>query len=242
MSQRACFFTKNRTCSPIVNLEKIFVPKISNRIVDYRTVPAGALIENPRNWRTHPTAQREAMARVLDRVGFADALLVRETPEGLQLIDGHLRAEVAPDAEVPVLVLDVTEDEADLILATHDPIAEMAGTDGAKLQDLLDDLSSRANAEQLLAGMAEAYPVGIGNGRVVEDPQAEWTEMPEYENEDNSSHQKLLVHFADQAGVDAFAKLIGQKITPKTVSVWYPEREKESFADKEYAGVENDAA
>ena len=210
------------------------MPKIANRIVDYRTVPAGTLIENPRNWRTHPTAQRDAMAGVLARVGFADALLVRETPEGLQLIDGHLRAEVAPDAEVPVLVLDVTEDEADLILATHDPIAEMAGTDAPKLEDLLADLSSRAGMEQLLEGMAEAYPVGVGAGRVVDDPQAEWEGMPEFVEDDLTPHQTISVHFASSADVGNFARLIGQNITPKTKYVWHPKQDPVKAEDQEY--------
>ena len=45
------------------------------------------------------------MRGVLAEIGIADALLARETPEGLMLIDGHLRADVSPDSEWPVLVL-----------------------------------------------------------------------------------------------------------------------------------------
>ena len=37
------------------------------------------------------------MRGVLADIGWADAVLARETPDGLMLIDGHLRAEVAPD-------------------------------------------------------------------------------------------------------------------------------------------------
>ena len=43
------------------------------------------------------------------------------------LIDGHLRAETAPDMMVPVLVLDVTEEEADKLLLTLDPLAGRPG-------------------------------------------------------------------------------------------------------------------
>ena len=53
-------------------------------------------------------------------------MLARETPDGLMLINGHARVEVSPDTEIPVLVLDVTEQEANLILATLDPLAAMA--------------------------------------------------------------------------------------------------------------------
>jgi len=55
------------------------------------------------------------------------ALLARELPDGaLELIDGHLRAETTPDQEVPVLVLDVTEEEAAKLLAVIDPLGAMA--------------------------------------------------------------------------------------------------------------------
>ncbi len=53
----------------------------------------------------------------MGEVGWAEAVLARETPEGLELIDGHLRVLQADEAaEVPVLVLDVSPEEADLLL------------------------------------------------------------------------------------------------------------------------------
>ena len=80
--------------------------KIRDRIKEFRRVPASLLQPNPKNWRTHPQAQQDALKGILAEVGFADALLARETPEGgLMLIDGHLRAETASDALVPVLIL-----------------------------------------------------------------------------------------------------------------------------------------
>ncbi len=87
--------------------------RIRDRIVELRRVPANELRPNPKNWRTHPKAQEEALRGILAEVGYADALLARETPAGLQIIDGHMRAETTPDQEVPVLVLDLNEEEAD---------------------------------------------------------------------------------------------------------------------------------
>ncbi len=55
---------------------------------------------------------------MLAEIGFAGAVLAREMPDGLMLVDGHLRAETAaPDQEIPVFVLDVTETKADKLLA-----------------------------------------------------------------------------------------------------------------------------
>lgn len=78
---------------------------------------------------------------MLERIGFADALLARETADGLELIDGHLRADLAPTTEVPVLVVDVDEDEARLLLATLDPLAGMAATDEEQLAALLAEVT-----------------------------------------------------------------------------------------------------
>ena len=64
--------------------------KIRDRIKELRRVPASELQPNPKNWRTHPQAQQDALRGVLAEVGYAGALLARETPEGgLMLIDGH---------------------------------------------------------------------------------------------------------------------------------------------------------
>lgn len=126
---------------------------IQNRIKELRTVQASELLANPKNWRNHPTPQKEALKSVLEQVGWADALIVRETDNGLELIDGHLRTEVAPDEEIPVLILDVTEEEADLILATFDPLAEMAGTNEQMLIELLHNVEI---TNDQLAGLLEA--------------------------------------------------------------------------------------
>ena len=91
--------------------------QIKDRIKELKRVKAGDLIPNPKNWRTHPTAQQDALRGVLAEVGYASALIARETDDGLMLVDGHLRAETTPDAEVPVLVLDINEAESDLLLS-----------------------------------------------------------------------------------------------------------------------------
>ena len=129
---------------------------IRDRVVRLDRIRAGDLRANPKNWRRHPQAQQDAMAGVLREVGFADALLAYETPDGLTLVDGHLRAGLDPDMVVPVLVLDLDEAEADKMLATYDPIAAMADTDSAALADLLHGLEV---GDRAVAAMLEALTV-----------------------------------------------------------------------------------
>jgi len=128
-----------------------------DRVQELRRVPASELRANPKNWRRHPPAQVAALRGVLDDIGFADAVIARETPDGLELIDGHLRQEVMGDQPVPVLIVDVTEEEADKMLLTYDPLAMMAQADQDQLLDLLHDTQF---ADKAVNDMLEALANG----------------------------------------------------------------------------------
>ena len=150
---------------------------IRNRVKELRHVPASDLRPNPKNWRTHPKAQADALRGVLAEVGLADACLARELPDGsLMLIDGHLRAETLGDGEVPVLILDVDEAEADKILATLDPLAAMADSDAAKFEELLHTVNTSSQALQELiadtAAQAGLYEDLDGSPQTVEATEA----------------------------------------------------------------------
>ena len=126
--------------------------KIRDRIKSFRRVKASDLAPNPRNWREHSTAQADAMRGILAEVGYAGAALARETKDGLQLIDGHLRAELNPEEKIPVLILDVTEAEANKILATFDPIGSMADTNAESLAALLAEIDTESEALESMLG------------------------------------------------------------------------------------------
>jgi len=141
--------------------------KIRDRIKEFRRVPAGDLLPNPRNWRKHPKAQAEALQGILAEIGFAGAVLARETENGLMLIDGHLRVETAGTTEIPVLILDVTAEEADKILATFDPLGAMATTDATKLKDILETIQTD---NQALATMLSELAIDSGSAKeIIED-------------------------------------------------------------------------
>jgi hypothetical protein len=127
------------TCAP--------APQIRDRIKELLRVRAGDLVPNPKNWRVHPKAQGAALRGLLTEIGYADALLVRMLEDGrYMIIDGHLRAETTPDALVPVLVLDVTGEEADKLLLTLDPLAAMAESNSSQIQRLLETVRTDNSA------------------------------------------------------------------------------------------------
>ena len=136
--------------------------QIRDRIIDFRRVKGGDLRPNPANWRTHNDAQRDAIRGILAEVGFVGAALAVERDGGLMLCDGHLRAETAPDAEIPVLVCDLTDDEVKKVLASLDPLADMAGADPQKLGELLQGISTESPALQgMFEGLADAHEIDL---------------------------------------------------------------------------------
>ena len=66
------------------------------------------------------------------------------------------------------------------------------------------------------------------------DAELEWTDMPEYLQEDLTPSRQIIVSFRNEKDVQAFAKLLGQKITDKTKSVWHPFAENVKQFDKTY--------
>ncbi|MBL8815245.1 MAG: DNA modification methylase [Planctomyces sp.] len=129
-----------------------------DRIREFRKIKAADLVVNELNWRVHPENQKSAMRAVLSEIGWVDAIMVRERGDGkFQIVDGHLRASMAPDDEVPVLVIDVTEEEANKILVTFDPIAAMAESNATNLDTLLREVDfSDPALKQLLEELSAA--------------------------------------------------------------------------------------
>ena len=113
-----------------------------NRIVGHAVVPAKDLLANPGNWRIHPTEQQQALAKVLDKVGWVQDVVVNRT-SGF-IVDGHLRTVLAAEEnqQVPVAYVELSEAEENLILATFDQITGMAVPDAEKLAALMSDVQT----------------------------------------------------------------------------------------------------
>ena len=133
---------------------------LRDRIKEFRRVDIAELADNGKNWRVHPAAQVDALRGVLAEIGIAGALTGYHSERNggaLTLIDGHARKSVTAEGGVwPVLILDVTDAEADLLLATLDPLSAMAEADATALDALLRGVSSESEAvTAMLAALAE---------------------------------------------------------------------------------------
>jgi hypothetical protein len=140
---------------------------IRDRVQEFRRVPARELLDHDGNPRRHPQAQRDALRGVLEQVGVTAALVAYHSPRNggkLTLIDGHLRRQDF-DLDWPTLVLDVTDEEADLLLATHDPLAALAEYDKPKLDALLQEVRAKSPAVVgMLKGLAGKVAKEAGGG------------------------------------------------------------------------------
>lgn len=82
--------------------------------------------------------------------------------------------------------------------------------------------------------IAELHAEGIAN-----DPDTTWQAMPTCVSEDQTAWGSVRVNFASAEDQQQFAKLIGQTLTDKTRSIWYPPAEIGHYADKVYVTDES---
>jgi ParB-like chromosome segregation protein Spo0J len=142
-------------------------PTWDNRIVRRADVDPAQLLANPKNFRRHTKAQKDAFRGLVAQVGYIDPVLAQDGTD--VVIDGHLRVEVALEdgiATVPVDYYAGTQAESDLILATKDPLAAMAYHDAQALDALMrelvvDDPAVVAMLADLSDVVPDFEPVGI---------------------------------------------------------------------------------
>lgn len=142
-----------------------------NRIVGTADIDPAQLVPSDLNFRRHPGSQQQALSGLIDELGYLSPVLCQAGTD--RVIDGHLRVELAlrsGQATIPVQYVDLTDDEANLALATFDPLSAMAYHDAANLKTLLDEVSTAdAAVMAMLSDLAESAgiippdfePVGI---------------------------------------------------------------------------------
>jgi hypothetical protein len=192
-----------------------------------------------RNARTHSDKQVAQIAASIAEFGFTNPILV-DSNDGI--VAGHGRLAAARELglkQIPVVVLDhFSERQRRAYVLADNQLALNAGWDYELLSTELSALSDlefdvglvgfdEQQMRQLLGDFDETL---LGS----QDANDEWTGMPEYEHEDQTSYRRLIVHFKTEEDVQAFARLIDQNLTDKTRSIWFPPDEIGRIADKRY--------
>lgn len=118
-----------------------------NNVLELGLADPADLLANPLNARRHPGEQRDLLRASLDEVGWVAPVIVNARTQ--RMVDGHARVEEALSAgvtEIPVLYIDVDEDDERKILASYDAVGALAVWDGGILTDLLGGLSFKSEA------------------------------------------------------------------------------------------------
>lgn len=148
-------------------------------------VRVGDIVDNPKNHRTHPRAQRAGLEAAVGEIGwfgYPDVFEHPEHPGKYMLVDGelrshHLREQYGDDATVQVNLTDFSEAEADKALATKDAISAMAGTEQQKLDELLSGIESDdPEFEKLLQQVRGETPNDPFAEREAPEPSTELSE------------------------------------------------------------------
>lgn len=143
-----------------------------SRIVGEGEEAPDQLLANPANWRIHPREQQEALTRILDRVGWVQRVIVNRRTG--HVVDGHLRVALAisrGEPSIPVIYVDVDEDEERLLVAALDPLSALAVTDDEKLLELLRSIKDEET--ELVTLVADQNKLYVGGYPSEQD----WLEM-----------------------------------------------------------------
>ena len=207
------------------------------------------LIPYAQNPHTHGEAQIAQIAASIAEFGFTNPVLIDERNI---IIAGHgrlLAAQKRKLDEVPCIVLPgFTEAQKAAYVIADNKLALNAGWNEKTLQaeierlaDLQYDLNLTGFSEVEIAALLEGIVTDVTEqaveaGTALPDagptePLKEWKGMPEFEQPEAGPFRTLTVHFKDQASVDEFAELIGQKLTDMTKWVWYPAAAKVKATD-----------
>ena len=171
--------------------------KIKNRVIGHIDLLPSEILSHPGQAWDHPTAQAEALVGILEEVGIVDEILVykSERANGAWVTpDGHLRKSLDPNKPWPCTVLDLTDAEADYVLATKDPVGMMKRTNAAALDALFASVESSNKAvQEMLADVAAQAGLYLDN-------TAGETPFSEFEEDNAPFSDFVAFKFGDHSG------------------------------------------
>jgi hypothetical protein len=200
----------------------------------------------------------ERLKASIDALGFSFPVAAWKSPKGIKIIDAHQRVDTlkrmkAEGHDVPKMLPVVwiqAKDEKEAGLKILAATAQYGKIEVDGLNKFMktfnvgiDQLESNyrfpeVDVESFRMSFFPDKGGPTGPLKVTEVKShvrtKDWEGMPEFKQDDKGPFRSVIVHFFDQAGVDEFAKRVGQKLTDKTRMLWYPEIIIEKAADKRY--------
>ena len=190
------------------------------------------LIADKQNARLHSDRNIDAIKASLERFGQQKPIVI-DSDNVVRAGNGTVRAAIDLGwTEISAVQSTLEEKDMVAFAIADNRTAELASWDEKVLWETIDKMDNGV-AEEMAFTPAELEAINP-NYEEIGDPHSTWQQMPEYEHEDLTSHQHIVIHFRNDEDVQKFAELIGQPCTDRTRSLWFPVMEHISMSDKVY--------
>jgi hypothetical protein len=194
-----------------------------------------ALVPFDRNARMHGEAQVAQLASSIKEFGFTNPVLIDEDNVIIAGEGRVLAAKKLMLAAVPCIVLaGLSQEQKAAYVIADNKLAMNSDWDLDKLRAEIMDLND-LGLDMSLTGFDsveinglfddpndDTGDVSVGTGEAEPGKEVDWSGMPDFHQPNDKPFRTLILHFNDQASVDEFAKLVGQRLTDKTKYMWYP--------------------
>jgi len=74
--------------------------------------------------------------------------------------------------------------------------------------------------------------------KLTPEVENEWVDMPEFVQDKDEPFAKIIVRFENEDDLNEFSRLIGQKLTPKTKSIWHPKLDRHKNSGKRWIEID----
>lgn len=204
-------------------------------------VPVASLRLDPRNARLHNARNLEAIKSSLQTFQQRKNLVVRQ--DGT-IIAGNGTFEIAQALGWKYIAAAIVEDDdvtASAYALADNKTAELSEWDTDVLGDLLKELQDHDVDLLGSLGFTDQDIDRLVNTGIeaATTPEEEWEDagMPEYTQENQlATFVSFTIHFKTEQNLKDFSELVGQPLTKKTRSMWFPPEEKMVLKDRVVAG------
>lgn len=197
-----------------------------------KLVPLTELLPNPKNPNSHDEPQIARLAKIIEYNGVRRPITVSKRSGFISVGHGRLQAAKRLEmTEYPVSFQDYDTEESEYAdMVADNAIGGWSRLDLSNINAGLGDLGPDFDIDCLGIKSFELEPAD----KYTEDFDEEWKGMPEFTRDDTRSYRHIAVHFNDEASVQKFAEIIGQQLTNKTRTIWYPHQAKRDLKSKIY--------
>ena len=162
------------------------------------------------NARRHTKEQIKQIVNSIEEFGFLNPILIDENN---MILAGHGRYMAAQNLDlekVPTIqIKNLTEAQKKAFVIADNKIATNSTWDESTLWKEIQALNEVGFDLNILA-FAELELLPIIDENVVNDPLAEWEDMPEFIQDDLQPYRSIIIHFGEEKDVKDFFKLLDQ--------------------------------